>query len=125
MVGDCWPKSTWCEEDQRYVFDMNDRFQRRFDSLKKRIKIICSASEEDLQLWIHAIKSRGGIVGMSGSKFSDVSTFKQTEVSFSLGNKCDYVMDQSDVVIRDDNICSVVKSIRIGQALQENIRNFL
>ena len=48
MVGDCWPKSTWCEENQLYTFDTDEKFHIRFDSLKKRIKIICSASEEDL-----------------------------------------------------------------------------
>lgn len=108
---------------KEYRIDFMDR--KKFDELKKKVKVIARCTSEDKFVFVCGIKSKGGLVGMTGSSISDAEALRKADVGLSMGTGCDVAKDNSDLVILDNNFESIYKSIMWGRAIFDNVRKFL
>jgi len=108
---------------KEYRIDFMDR--KKFDELKKKVKVIARCTSEDKFVFVCGIKSKGGLVGMTGSTISDAEALRKADVGLSMGTGCDVAKDNSDLVILDNNFESIYKSIMWGRAIFDNVRKFL
>jgi Ca2+-transporting ATPase len=97
----------------------------RFDTLKKRVKVIARCTSEDKFVFVCGIKQKGGLVGMTGSSISDAQALKKADVGLCMGSGCDVAKDNADLVILDNNFLSIHKSIQWGRTIFDNVRKFL
>jgi len=67
--------------------------EKAFDDVKKKLKIIARATDEDKMLLIAGIKRKGGLVAMSGDSISDASALKMANVGLCMGNSCQVAKD--------------------------------
>ena len=97
----------------------------RFDTLKKKVKVIARCTSEDKFVFVCGIKQKGGLVGMTGSSISDAEALKKADVGLCMGSGCDVAKDNADLVILDNNFLSIHKSIQWGRTIFDNVRKFL
>ena len=98
---------------------------RRFDEVKKRLKIIARTTCEDKFLLVSGIKQKGGLVGMTGDSIADAEALRKADVGLCMGSGCDVAKDNSDLVILDNDFVSIHRAIKWGRAIFDNVRKFI
>lgn len=113
----------WDEEKNCMAVKFND--PRKFDEIKKKIRIIARCTPEDKFILVAGIRQKGGLVGMAGDSIADAESLKNANVGMCMGSGCDVAKDNSDLVILDNDFFSIQRAIRWGRSIFENVRKFM
>lgn len=73
-----------------------------FDKIKN-VRVIARCTSEDKLIFIHVIKAKAGLVGMTGDSINDAVALRKADVGFCMGTGCDVAKDNSDMIILDCN----------------------
>ena len=87
-----------------------------------RDKVLPGYKEE----WEASRPNGGQVVGVTGDGTNDAPALKVADVGLSMGiTGTKVAQGASDIVIRDDKFSSIVKAIKWGRSVYDNIRKFL
>ncbi|NNE74465.1 MAG: calcium-translocating P-type ATPase, PMCA-type [Acidimicrobiales bacterium] len=90
-----------------------------------RTKVIARALPEDKSRMTHILQEAGEVVAMTGDGVNDAPALVAADVGFSMGSGSKVAREASDIVVVDDDFTTIVRAIRWGRAVFENIRKFL
>ena len=90
-----------------------------------KIKVIARALPEDKSRLVRIAKEMGHIVGMTGDGVNDAPALKKADVGFAMGSGSSVAKEASDIVILDNNLLSISKSILYGRTIYKSIRKFI
>lgn len=89
------------------------------------IKVIARALPSDKSRLVSLSKQKNLVVGMTGDGVNDAPALKKSDVGFAMGSGTEVAKEAGDIVILDDNINSIAKSILFGRTIFKNIRKFV
>jgi P-type Ca2+ transporter type 2C len=89
------------------------------------IKVIARSMPIDKSRLVEIIEKMHLVVGMTGDGVNDAPALKKANVGFAMGSGTEVAKEASDIVILDDNILSISKSILYGRTIYKSIRKFI
>lgn len=100
--------------------------QEVFDKITAELKVLARSSPEDKYLLVTGLRAQGKVVAVTGDGTNDAPALSKADVGFAMGvSGSDVAKAASDIVLTDDNFCSVLTAIKYGRNVYDNVRKFL
>jgi Ca2+-transporting ATPase len=95
-------------------------------TLKEKIRLVNIFArvvpQQKLRI-VNALKSNGEIVAMTGDGVNDAPALKSAHIGVAMGAKgTDVARESSSIVLLDDDFTSIVRGVRMGRRIFDNIR---
>jgi len=99
---------------------------KSLDNILPRLQVLARSSPLDKLILVQRLRTHGEVVAVTGDGTNDAPALKEADVGLSMG-LCgtDVAKKASKIVILDDNFTSIVKSVKWGRSVYDNIRKFL
>lgn len=109
------------------VQDINEVIgKEEFDKLSDidipKYSIFSRVTPHDKERIIRSFKAQGHIVAMIGDGINDSISLKEADIGCAMGNGADISKDSSDLILVDSNYKTMIKAIKEGRGIYQNIQ---
>ena len=123
----------YSEKHKRYLMNVivfqnisQNIIQETFDKITKELRVLARSSPEDKYLLVTGLRSQGKVVAVTGDGTNDAPALAKADVGFSMGiSGTDVAKNACDILLTDDNFCSILTAVKYGRNIYDNVRKFL
>lgn len=98
----------------------------KFEQIASQLKVLARSRPEDKYVLVTGLKQMGQVVAVTGDGTNDAPALAKSDVGFAMGiTGQDVAKNASDIILMDDNFCSVTTAIKYGRNVFDSVRKFL
>ena len=100
--------------------------QKEMDRMTSTVRVFARAKPEDKLEIVKSIQRMGQVAAMTGDGVNDAPALNQANIGVAMGIQgTEVAKGASDMILTDDNFCSIVAAVEKGRAIYSGIQKFV